>query len=133
MLHSSACKFICIVTLSYNQLLTNKLVLILGLCVQCMASVQFESFIVRTCSFLKILGQLRRTPGEHLSMPPISTRSKSAKRKLSHEIQSTDLKQTTSESKLTTLSESGTLTNSDFELDTHVQDNPSHPKRVKYQ
>ena len=62
-------------------------------------------------------------------MPHICTTEKSAKRKRSDEIHSNDWKQTTSESKLTTLSESERLTDSDHEL----QDNAGHPKRVKYQ
>ena len=63
-------------------------------------------------------------------MPRICTRKISAKSERCEEIQSTvSWKQTTSKSKLTTLSESEGLTGSDLEL----PDNAGHPKRVKYQ
>ena len=76
-----------------------------------------------------ILDQLKHTPEEHLFMPCICTARKSSKRKQCDEIHSTDWEQTTSESKLTTLSESESLIDSDLDL----QDNAGHPKSVKYQ
>ena len=78
--------------------------------------------------FEYIVGCLKHTPEEHSSIPGTCTTGKSTKRKQSDEIQPTDWKKITVESKLTTVSESEGLTNSDVEL----QDNAGHPKRAKY-
>ena len=68
-------------------------------------------------------------PEENLALSRNCTMKKSARRKQIDEMQSTDWKQTTLESKLAAFSESERLSDSDHEL----LDNPGHPKRMKDQ